>query len=69
VSDRLNADIPILILDDILIHSATHELRSLCNLVAETGRGQDLRQQWIRVKSNRREHLIQFVITKCRYCL
>jgi hypothetical protein len=61
MSDRFHADIPILVLDKSFIDMTTKQLLRFGNLIDKTRRGQNLRQQWIRIKSDRREHLIKFI--------
>jgi hypothetical protein len=65
MSDRFHADVPILVLDKTFIDSATEHLLSLENLIAKTRGGQNLGQQWIRIKSNRSQHLIEFIVAIC----
>jgi hypothetical protein len=65
----LNADIPRLRFDETLIHLAVQKRLRLRNLVPETCGRQNLSQQRIRIKSNRREHLIQFACAIGGLCI
>jgi len=66
MSNRFDANIPVLIFDCILIHPPTKGLPGLENLIAKTRSRQNLCQQWIGIKSDRRQHLIQFIAAKRR---
>ena len=57
--ERFHSDIPVLGLDQVFVYRAVKQSLSFCNLIRKTCGGQNLRQQRVGIKSDRREHLIE----------
>jgi hypothetical protein len=64
VSDSLNAQVPVLAFDQALVNLSAHQALGFHNLIAEARSGQNLSQQRIGIKRNRRQHLIEFIAVK-----
>lgn len=65
MSNCFDADVPGLAFDQALVNAAIQQSLSSCYLIAKARSGQDLRQQWIRIECNSRQHLVEFISAEC----